>query len=756
MLKISPLVVTLLLALAGSPALGQRSLGIDVSAWQGSISQANWNTIRSVDNREFAFVRSSRGGTTGFYNQSDPNNNQGNNTLSQRYDDPYFVQNITRATNAGVLTGPYHYSRPDIVATTPGSGGIANTGADEADHFIEMAGAWMRPGYLLPVFDLEDGEAERTDAQITQFSIDFSERLHDVMGIRPIMYINGNYAAFVVQSPIEDYFPVLWTARYANQADPDSIPVQTGHPKDTFSGFYGPWDSPSDPHPWDFWQYASTARISGYRNGGANIDVNVAQGGTEFLKDHLVPALWMNDSSGDWSTLANWNSGQTPIAPVQGPGQVPRVGPLFLPQVRLPGPDDTVVLERENADIAVSLAFGDHEIRKLVAREELNISGGSLTMNYTPVADSTTYSAKVGAPVTITGGLVSAHTIEVEARNTLTLGGGSVSFESIRLEPLALNPAVLEINGPTVVGPLGSNTATIAAAAGPGDPGVVSLSGGGALLVNDGAPDVDVSIDAEVTGGSLLKTGDGVLRLTKANTHTSTLIGGGTLLVSNQTGSATGAGPVAVQANGTLGGTGTAAGIVIADGTISPGNSIGTLGIGSLTMQAGSTLDIEIDSLSSFDTVDLSGLLTIDPATTINVTLADGFTPQAGEVYPIITGATGVTGEFGSVVTNGVMLTARNVADGVVLEVASAIAGDFNGDGMVDNGDLNLLLANWGAASVPAEWVNGFAGTVDNDELNALLANWGEGVNAAVPEPLSAVSVLVAVGIAGVSGRRSS
>ena len=34
----------------------------------------------------------------------------------------------------------------------------------------------------------------------------------------------------------------------------------------------------------------------------------------------------MNDVSGDWSTLNNWNSGQAPIAPVTGPGQVAPVG----------------------------------------------------------------------------------------------------------------------------------------------------------------------------------------------------------------------------------------------------------------------------------------------------------------------------------------------------------------------------------------------------------------------------------------------
>ncbi|MCS7034030.1 MAG: hypothetical protein NZ561_08550, partial [Phycisphaerae bacterium] len=111
---------TLAFIAATSESFGQRAVGIDVSAWQGSI---NWQTVaRPVSQggggKQFAFIRSTRGGTTGYYNQSDPNNQNGQNTLSQRYDDPYFVSNITNATAHGILAGPYHFGRPDIIETT--------------------------------------------------------------------------------------------------------------------------------------------------------------------------------------------------------------------------------------------------------------------------------------------------------------------------------------------------------------------------------------------------------------------------------------------------------------------------------------------------------------------------------------------------------------------------------------------------------------------------------------------------------------
>ena len=114
-------------------------------------------------------------------------------------------------------------------------------------------------------------------------------------------------------------------------------------------------------HPWQFWQYASTARLSGYNNGNSNIDVNVSQGDIEFVKDSLMPALWWNDTSGDWSTLANWNSGQTiknyntsqtfdqqplpaPYIPPVFPNMTPVVGSTTLPTPRLPAPRGAVPL----------------------------------------------------------------------------------------------------------------------------------------------------------------------------------------------------------------------------------------------------------------------------------------------------------------------------------------------------------------------------------------------------------------------------
>src|SRR6185503_17568513 len=115
----------------------------------------------------------------------------------------------------------------------------------------------------------------------------------------------------------------------------------------------------------------------------------------------------------DWSTLLNWNSGQTPILPPSSPGQLTPTM-TTLPTPRLPGAagsgptagsNDNVILERPSSNITVTLSTGSHNIRKLYQRETLNITGGSLNINYVPTAGdgSTPFSAKIQGPTSMSG-----------------------------------------------------------------------------------------------------------------------------------------------------------------------------------------------------------------------------------------------------------------------------------------------------------------------------------------------------------------
>jgi autotransporter-associated beta strand protein len=637
------------------PAEAQRALGIDVSAWQGNLSATNWATLKRPtnqqvggvfgDGRDFVFIRSSRGGTTGYYDQNDSDNSNGLNTLSQRYDDPYFVQNITRSTAAGILAGSYHFSRPDVIASTQNSGGIANSGTDEADHFLQMAGAWMRPGYLLPVHDFEAGDGARTDDQMAQFVIDFSNRIHSVMGIRPLIYLSGNYAQNILGGASLSLRNqvvagnLLWSARWPNQADPDSIPVQTAHPKDSFSSIYGPWDDAPNPvHPWKFWQYASTARLNGYANGGANIDVDVAQGGMEFLKDHLVPALWVTNTSGQWTTLTNWNSGLTPTAPVQGPGQVARVGAMTLPATRLPGSDDTVILERPTADISVTLASGTHTIRKLFVREALHISGGTLTVGYVPTTDSTPIAAQFSAPVNLSGSAgFSVHTLRVDSTQVFTLSGGTMTFNTITLMPNAAAPAKILMAGDAIFSGLSGTAATIANGTGTGSSGLIDLGGSARTFdVVNVISGTDLSVNVPITNGALNKIGAGTLALNATNTYT-----GNTTIQDGR-----------IELSGSLNGSVNVSGGVLAFGTATGIRTVN----GSLDLGAGGAFRVRVNGAvagTQHDRLSLANAAsTVTLGGTLDLVAAPGL--AAGTTFRIVdnSGSAAVAGTFANLPQN--------------------------------------------------------------------------------------------------------
>ena len=85
------------------------------------------------------------------------------------------------------------------------------------------------------------------------------------------------------------------------------------------------------------------------------------------------------------------------------------------------------------------------------------------------------------------------------------------------------------------------------------------------------------------------------------------------------------------------------------------------------------------------------------------------------------------------------------------------IEGDYNGNGLVEQADLDLVLGNWGADAddVPMTWVNDQpTGIIDQEELDKALAGWGSTASstaslspdpsdAAIPEPSAIVLLLV-------------
>ena len=276
-------VVFLAAMICGTSVYAAREEGIDVSEHQLEI---DWNAVRG-SGRTFAFIRATRGGLTGTINSGEG-----------RYDDIRFLENITEAKAAGMLVAPYHFGRADILTHTPES---------EAQHFIDIAGAYMTQGYLRPVLDLEAGGTERSTNDLTDWALRFCNYIANAKGesARPIIYCTRNYANVELTGALtvggKDLLDhPLWLA--APQLTHTETGVPVDHQNDpTPPGFYlgttpiypnplGLWgpDTGSMPATWSFWQYwvADAGTVPGITT---RIDLDVFHSELGSMSMFLVP-----------------------------------------------------------------------------------------------------------------------------------------------------------------------------------------------------------------------------------------------------------------------------------------------------------------------------------------------------------------------------------------------------------------------------------------------------------------------------------
>jgi autotransporter-associated beta strand protein len=200
------------------------------------------------------------------------------------------------------------------------------------------------------------------------------------------------------------------------------------------------------------------------------------------------------------------------------------------------------------------------------------------------------------------GSTVSGGTLNVAATTTLGSGGltltttGSLASTANLFGPLTISSLQ--------TGTLGSGAAT------------VNFNGSASTVLT-----VNQSIQTTYAGilagpGGLVLSGGGTLTLSGANTYAAgTTISGGTLLVANTSGSATGTGNVVVNNTGTLSGIGSVGGSVTVNsvGTIGAGSgvTVGNLAVGgSLSVDNGGSFAVVVSSTHS-STVNITGALSV-------------------------------------------------------------------------------------------------------------------------------------------------
>jgi lysozyme len=149
---------------AGSKAQATNILGIDVSAYQGSLSQADWNSIASGGPTAFAFARA----TTGY----------------EYSEDATYPNNMAYGKAAGLQMGAYHFSHL-----------YANTPAEEASYFWNYAGSQIiadgksiDPMIDFEVFSGADGASSYT-AWFNDWAADVKAKTSSFM--HPVLYASA-------------------------------------------------------------------------------------------------------------------------------------------------------------------------------------------------------------------------------------------------------------------------------------------------------------------------------------------------------------------------------------------------------------------------------------------------------------------------------------------------------------------------------------------------------------------------------------
>lgn len=184
-------------------AHNDKSFGIDVSQYQGTIK---WDSVRLI-NQEFAvdfvFVRA---------------------TMGERAKDSQFAKNWEGVRSIHKLRGAYHYFRPN------------ENSIKQANNFIKTVK--LRPGDLPPVLDIEERPRHQSMDSLRIGLKRWLDKVEAHYNIRPIVYSGDSYFTEFLEKEFKDY--KLWIANY---------------------NF---WIESPKAH-WDIWQFSEKGSVNGIK-----------------------------------------------------------------------------------------------------------------------------------------------------------------------------------------------------------------------------------------------------------------------------------------------------------------------------------------------------------------------------------------------------------------------------------------------------------------------------------------------------------
>jgi hypothetical protein len=189
--------------------------------------------------------------------------------------------------------------------------------------------------------------------------------------------------------------------------------------------------------------------------------------------------------------------------------------------------------------------------------------------------------------------------------------------------------------------------------------------------------------------------------------------------------------------------------------TVFPGSS--AVFLEDLTMTGTSVLLADLAGTGAdtgFGEIEVVGAATLN--TSLNVTLADGYTPQNGDSFAILAAST-IDGSLSlgeiAELRSGVKWSLAHEENRVLLNVVPGLGGDYNGDGVVDAGDYVLWQKTYGQEGAQLAADGNSNGKVDDGDLlfwqsrfgNTLVGSGSNAGGAATPEPCGAILILAGV-----------
>ncbi|MBF8264007.1 MAG: hypothetical protein HW387_1672 [Parachlamydiales bacterium] len=288
----------------------------------------------------------------------------------------------------------------------------------------------------------------------------------------------------------------------------------------------------------------------------------------------------------------------------------------------------------------------------------LNKTGGAVAVPGDGLINGGTLSLSAASQIATTSALtMSSGTFNMNGHaqtlKSFTYQGGTFSQGGATLT-LSNNGTALTMRDTTISGNItlaGGTTPTILFDTTNNGTAIISGNldlGGNATTfsVPRGTATNDMALSGNIANGSLAKTSNGILVMSGNNSYSGgTTVSAGHLIVNGNLSSILNA--VTVSAGAYLSGTGTIAGDVDVLGSITPGNSIGTITVGSLTLHPASITNIEIDPASA-SLIAVTGAALLDGQ--LNIQMDAGSYSTAD--YTILTSAS-LSGTFNSVVISG-------------------------------------------------------------------------------------------------------